>query len=116
MGFELDQLADHDDHEAENVFCDGSSTAAVEPYKPKAGFKVLPPPPAASNQHLKGQKIAYKFETDWMQGTYRGPYKGKKDEYKGHFAIYFDRKTSYYLELNIDKYGCDKDWVIFGKV
>ena len=69
-----------------------------------------------SLQHMKNQKIVYKFETEWLQGTFRGQYKGKKDEYKGHFAVYFDRKNSFYLELSVESYGCDKDWVMIKKL
>ena len=37
--------------------------------------------PVVSNEYLKGQKIAYKFQTEWLTGTFRGKYKGKKDEF-----------------------------------
>ena len=47
--------------------------------------------------------------------SFGGKYKGKKDEFKGHYAIYFDRKNSFYLELNLSAYGCDQDWVIINK-
>ena len=114
--FELDELADQGEHGDENVFCgNGSTIDLVEPYKPVAGFAVAAAPPAVSNQYLKGQKIAYKFQTEWMTGTFRGKYKGKKDEFKSHYAIYFDRKNSFYLELNLSAYGCDQDWVIINK-
>jgi hypothetical protein len=115
--FELDEMADEDEEQAENVFSaeDGSTAPLVDPYKPTTGFAVMPRPPAVCNQYMKGQKVAYKFETEWLQGTYRGPHKGKKEEYKGHFVVYFDRKNSFYLNLSIDTYGCDKDWVIVKK-
>ena len=83
--FELDELADQGEHGDENVFCgNGSTIDLVEPYKPVAGFAVAAAPPAMSNQYLKGQKIAYKFQTEWLTGTFRGKYKGKKDEFKGN--------------------------------
>ena len=68
-----------------------------------------------SNQYLKCQQIAYKFQTEWLTGTFRGEYKGKKDEIKGHYAIDFDRKNSFDLELNLSAYGCDQDWFIINK-
>ena len=114
--FELDELANQGGHGDENVFCgNGSTIDLVEPYKPVAGFAVAAAPPAVPNQYLKGQKVAYKFQTEWLTGTFRGKYKGKKDEFKDHYAIYFDRKNSFYLELNLSAYGCDQDWVIINK-
>ena len=100
--FELDELADLGEDGDENVFCGNGSTAdLVEPYKPVVGFVVAAAPPAVSNQYLKVQKIAYKFQTEWLTRTFRGKYKGKKDEFKGHYVIYFDRKNSFHLELNL---------------
>ena len=118
--FELDEMADGDEERAANVFCDsegvgGSTTILVPPYKPLPGFSIAPAPPLTSNQHMKNRRIAYKFETEWLVGTFRGPYKGKKEAHKGLFAIYFDRKTSFYLDLDLNSYGCDKDWVIITK-
>ena len=64
--------------------------------------------------HLQCQ-ISTTRPPEWLTGTFRGKYKGKKDEFKGHYAIYFDRKNSFYLELNLSAYGCDQDWVIINK-
>ena len=38
------------------------------------------------------------FDDGWKA---QGRYKGKKDEFKGHYAIYFERKNSFHLELNL---------------
>ena len=77
-----------------------------------SGFIVAPPPPIVSNEHLQGKKTAYKFETEWWEGTFRGPYKGKNPKYNGLFNVCFDRRNWYYLNLSLDTYGCDKDWVV----
>ena len=111
----LDEKADAEE-EAEEADAEeeGASTLAlVPPYRAETGYIIQVQP--ASLDAIKGQKVAYKFEDGWLQGTCKGIYKGRKDEYKGLYAVYFDRRTSFYLNINLNNYGCDQDWVIIKK-
>lgn len=55
--------------------------------------------------------MAYKFESGWEIGTFRGMYTGDKIEYTGFARVHLDTKEALYLDLQVNAYGCDKDWV-----
>ena len=111
----IDEAADNDEETAENVlYGDGDTLALVGPFKAPVGY-LIDDVVGATNAQLKGKKVAYKFESEWKIGTFRGKYRGKKDLYKGHSTVCFGRALSMYLNLNIDNYGSDKDWVILVK-
>jgi hypothetical protein len=117
-GFELDEHADRAEDAGEDVFQElnqASTVSLVPPFQPEAGFQVAQAPQAATNKFLKGKRVAYKFETEWLTGTFRGEYKGRDERYTGLSTMYFDRKNMFYLDFNIESYGSGKDWVIIVK-
>ena len=70
--FDLDQCADDDEDECEDVAdCD---TCLVGSFKTPPGH-LLQPPPEQVNNGLKGKRIAYKFEIEWEVGTFKCMYK-----------------------------------------
>ena len=116
----MDEDADLAEDAGEDVFQElnqSSTVCLVPPFQPEKGFKVAPTPEAASNKFLKGKRVAYKFETEWLTGTFRGEYKGRDERYTGMSAMYFDRKTLFYLHFNVESYGSnsDKEWVLLVK-
>jgi hypothetical protein len=68
------------------------------------------------DKRLARCKVAYKYESGWELGTFRGMYTGRKKEFKGFSTIVLDRKTALYLDLQVENYDVDKDWVIIKKL
>ena len=63
-------------------------------------------------KQLSRRRVAFKFETGWVLGTFRGIYSGGKLEYTGFVVVHLDTKETQHLDLQINAYGSDKDWVI----
>jgi hypothetical protein len=58
----------------------------------------------------------YKFESEWKVGTFRNMYRGRDDTYKGYATVCFGRNLSMYLDLNLEKYGVEMDWVVIKRL
>ena len=113
--YELDELADADEEGAENILgSDEATVCLIKPYDPPAGYTIVTHVESVGN-HLKGRQIAYKFESGWELGSFKGMYTGKKDMYKGFSRFYLNRKSQYYVDLQIENHGVDKDWVLLNK-
>ena len=69
-----------------------------------------------NEKELKGQKIAYNFESGWDVGTFKKKYKGKSVAYQGTCQIYFASfKKNYHPKLEVCEYGPTKKWCLVKK-
>ena len=114
----LDELADKDEElEESGTVAEQVVNTNTEPFN-LPGYEVISNSLNSESEslnpsHLKGEKLAYRFESGWDVGVYRKPYKGKSKGYEGTSIVYFKSlKKNYFPLLTLDEYGPTKSWCL----
>ena len=113
----LDELADADEEAEEADDHSGSIVDAHStPFKTPRYVVLFNELESINEKDLKGQKIAYNFESGWDVGTFKKKYKGKSIAYQGTCQIYFASfKKNYHPKLEVCEYGPTKKWCLVKK-